>query len=371
TRPVTTRLPDGSFKKPEYEDGGKRAYERTFPIMFFVGIQMNYTNTCKDTTEKGKSKPLLAAYEKAAEQNGLDYFKDMLADHQKAVKEDLEAQAERDAKKAHKSKRKSTDVTMEDAEDMDVDDEAEGPKPKSKKRKKEFDSDGDEKPASKTPKTGTKLKLSTPKTPAETSSKKKPGKPKISAKKAAKGSDDEPMDTPKVEEKPLTPAEAKRMKEKKELETYRDLEGSIIKTTKINKVLKAIIKLPSIPLDEEYGFKERSIKLLGKWNEILSNDAATAPANKEEAKTETAASTTNGNAAESKEKSEKGESAAPENEAKDEAKAENGAAVEEKKAEGEVEATKEPETSEKISDEPNIESAPAKEYQPPTVEAAS
>lgn len=34
TRPVTTKLPDGSYKKPEYADGGKRAYERTFPIMF-------------------------------------------------------------------------------------------------------------------------------------------------------------------------------------------------------------------------------------------------------------------------------------------------------------------------------------------------
>lgn len=34
TRPVTAKLPDGSFKKPEYADGGKRAYERTFPIMF-------------------------------------------------------------------------------------------------------------------------------------------------------------------------------------------------------------------------------------------------------------------------------------------------------------------------------------------------
>lgn len=34
TRPVTAQLPDGSFKKPEYADGGKRAYERTFPIMF-------------------------------------------------------------------------------------------------------------------------------------------------------------------------------------------------------------------------------------------------------------------------------------------------------------------------------------------------
>lgn len=34
TRPVTAQLADGSFKKPEYADGGKRAYERTFPIMF-------------------------------------------------------------------------------------------------------------------------------------------------------------------------------------------------------------------------------------------------------------------------------------------------------------------------------------------------
>jgi hypothetical protein len=34
TRPVTTKLPDGSYKKPEYADGGKRAYERTFPVMF-------------------------------------------------------------------------------------------------------------------------------------------------------------------------------------------------------------------------------------------------------------------------------------------------------------------------------------------------
>lgn len=34
TRPVTARLSDGSYKKPEYADGGKRAHERTFPVMF-------------------------------------------------------------------------------------------------------------------------------------------------------------------------------------------------------------------------------------------------------------------------------------------------------------------------------------------------
>jgi hypothetical protein len=34
TRPVTTALPDGTFRRPEYADGGKRAFERTYPIMF-------------------------------------------------------------------------------------------------------------------------------------------------------------------------------------------------------------------------------------------------------------------------------------------------------------------------------------------------
>ena len=70
----------------------------------------------------------------------------------------------------------------------------------------------------KTPKTGTKLKLSTPKTPAaEPASKKKVSKPKASSKKSAAkagGSDEEMVDTHKVEEKPLTPQEAMQKKEK-------------------------------------------------------------------------------------------------------------------------------------------------------------
>ena len=70
----------------------------------------------------------------------------------------------------------------------------------------------------KTPKTGTKLKLTTPKTPAgDGSSKKKMTKSKGSTKKSAgktNGSDEDMMDTPRVEEKPLTPAEAKEKKEK-------------------------------------------------------------------------------------------------------------------------------------------------------------
>ena len=70
--------------------------------------------------------------------------------------------------------------------------------------------------SAKTPKTSTKLKLSTPKTPAaESSSKKKITKSK--GKKAAPVDDDddsEMIDNPKVEEKPLTPAEARLKKEK-------------------------------------------------------------------------------------------------------------------------------------------------------------
>ena len=34
TRPVTTAMPDGSFRRADYGPGGKRAHERTFPIMF-------------------------------------------------------------------------------------------------------------------------------------------------------------------------------------------------------------------------------------------------------------------------------------------------------------------------------------------------
>jgi hypothetical protein len=33
TRPVTTKQSDGTYREP-YNDGGKRVYDRTFPIMF-------------------------------------------------------------------------------------------------------------------------------------------------------------------------------------------------------------------------------------------------------------------------------------------------------------------------------------------------
>ena len=58
----------------------------------------------------------------------------------------------------------------------------------------------------------------------------------------------------------------------KKLEGYGELEAGIIRTTKINKVLKALIKLNTIPKDEEFNFRGRSVDLLGKWNKLLGTD---------------------------------------------------------------------------------------------------
>lgn len=63
------------------------------------------------------------------------------------------------------------------------------------------------------------------------------------------------------------------------LEGYAELEVSIIRATKINKVLKAILKLNSIPKEEEFQFKPRSQTLLDKWNKLLASEQDTpAPA---------------------------------------------------------------------------------------------
>lgn len=58
------------------------------------------------------------------------------------------------------------------------------------------------------------------------------------------------------------------------LENSKDIEASVIKSTKIHKVLKGIVKLTSIPHDEEFSFKERSAKLLESWSKLLGEDAS-------------------------------------------------------------------------------------------------
>lgn len=84
-------------------------------------------------------------------------------------------------------------------------------------------------------------------------------------------------ESPKVDEMPQM-AEYIQM-----LENFTDMEGSIIRATKINKVLKAILKLESIPREDEFNFKSRSQTLLDKWNKLMATDgtpvSATIPTN--------------------------------------------------------------------------------------------
>lgn len=58
----------------------------------------------------------------------------------------------------------------------------------------------------------------------------------------------------------------------KKLENYTDLDFNTIKNTKINKVLKALVKLNTIPKDEEFNFRKRSMDLLSKWNKMIDLD---------------------------------------------------------------------------------------------------
>lgn len=58
------------------------------------------------------------------------------------------------------------------------------------------------------------------------------------------------------------------------LESFTDLAVSIIRATKINKVLKAILKLENIPKEDEFQFKARSQALLDKWNKLLTAEGA-------------------------------------------------------------------------------------------------
>lgn len=149
-----------------------------------------------------------------------------------------------------------------------------------------------------------------------------------------------------------------------ELETFPDLEGSIIRATKIHKVLKEMLKLPSIPLDEEYQFKTRSIELLAKWNVILSNDppsAAPADEKADDTKTESATAATNGTSKGTRKKPPKAEAEGaetPEEYVKDKTE------LDKEKAKGEETAEPEKPSDEEESDEPGAQSAPGEEEKP-------
>lgn len=101
----------------------------------------------------------------------------------------------------------------------------------------------------------------------------------------------------------------------KKLEEYGDLEVSIIRGTKINKVLKAMIKLDSIPKDEEFHFRDRSLDLLNKWNKLLGTEVTEKPVangvhheeGKEESKEDTKGDTKEDNGEDKNEKDDKTE----------------------------------------------------------------
>ncbi|KAJ5291099.1 hypothetical protein N7478_000350 [Penicillium angulare] len=336
SRPVTAIQEDGTYRA-EYADDGKRAHERTYPVMFFETNEFAWipnTNltpldpaACKDVSEKNKAKSLISAYKIAAEGHDLQYFKSLLSDHEAALEQEREeaereeeekekAKAEKAAKKnKRKSKGPETDVEMEDEEDTK--------KSKATKKRKKDETDAEtEKPAKtpKTPKTATKLKLTTPKAPAEEKKKTPASKAKKAAPKKGKAvaaaSDEEAAAATETKqpEKQVDPEELKKKKEKEilflrhklqkgfisrdqppkedematmatyfdKLEKHADLEVAIIRSTKINKVLKMIVKLNSIPRDEEFNFRSRSMGILSSWKNVLDGDAPAASTDKED-----------------------------------------------------------------------------------------
>ncbi len=101
-----------------------------------------------------KNKALWEAYHIAAEGHDLSYFKQMLAQHEKAMQDDLEQREQKEQEKEEKkknkaekaAKRKST--AAEESDDVDMEDAGEDGAPSakkkgSKKRKKGDESEGE------------------------------------------------------------------------------------------------------------------------------------------------------------------------------------------------------------------------------------
>lgn len=266
-------------------------------------------------------KDLVLAHQIASEEHDLDYYKEVLQQFQEEMIEKQKAAEAKAAAAATPKKSKKQAKPSSEAEDVemeDVDDEAAPAKAKKeKKRKSPEDSEMPQrsefvkKPKIKltnnaTPKTANGATSKSAKAGAETKSSKK-------AKKPAKEVDtEEKAQSPK---EPEMSAEDRFERKKKEvlflrhklqkglltrdqqpkedemkvmsdylvkLEQFPDLETEIIKATKINKVLKAMLKLETIPKEEEFNFKPRSQVLLEKWTKLLQAEEAPASASVEE-----------------------------------------------------------------------------------------
>ncbi|KAK0654494.1 PWWP domain-containing protein 1 [Lasiodiplodia hormozganensis] len=314
-RPVSAIRPDGTYRE-DFADNGKNVRDRRYPVMFLgtnefawqvntelTRLDLEDVKRAVDNNDQGKkAKNLWEAWKVASEGHTLEYFKQLLMDHEKAMAEDAQERAAKEAEKAEKAAKKARRKSKGGDDDVEMEDAAGSSDSASKKsaKKRKNDAEGnDEKPA-KTPKT--KLKVNGPKTPAESSATKTKKTPASKAKNSKKV---EESATPKVVEEELTPEQKFEKRSKAilylrhrlqkgfltrdqtpkeeemqqmaeyftQLESHQDLEEKIIKDTKINKVLKAIIKLDSIPKEEVYNFKKRSADLLNAWGKNASGDA--------------------------------------------------------------------------------------------------
>ncbi|KAM3512933.1 hypothetical protein MY11210_003416 [Beauveria gryllotalpidicola] len=315
SRPVSAAKPDGTYAEA-YADGGKRVHHRTFPVMYLYTNEFGWaanTTLTELTAEKARNSIndkmrhiLRSAFEMAEQQHPVEYYKEELqAFEDKRLfeqkhQEEYEAKQEALKKEAAATSKKSKKSKKAEEDDFDMDD-VDSAKPKSKKRKANETSTPQRPDSVKKP----KIKLNTSSTP------KANGTPSKKAESATKPkSDKKTKDAKKTNEPKMTPQEKRERKQKEvfflrhklqkgllskdtppietemkgmseyltALETFTDLEASIIRETKINKVLKAILKMESIPREEEFSFKTRSQGLLDKWNKLLASAAAAAPA---------------------------------------------------------------------------------------------
>ncbi|KAL1837431.1 hypothetical protein VTJ49DRAFT_3783 [Mycothermus thermophilus] len=379
TRPVTAKRADGTYRE-DFADGGKNVADRTFPVMYLQTNEFGWVpntelidldpQTVLDVKLDKMRKDLQLAHKLAAEQHPLSYYKELLQSYQEELIEQEKAKAAKLATpKGKKSKARAAsedeDVEMEDAPEED-------PKKSAKKRKAEGSAETPQRADSvKKP----KIKLTTSSTPkpangasATPKSSSKPSESKSAKSKSKKKEDDKEKEaTPKEPE--LTPEERHARKEKEvlflrhklqkglltrdqepkeeemklmsdyitKLEGFPDLEVSIIRATKINKVLKAILKLENIPKEDEFKFKPRSQVLLDKWNKLLAVDGGAAPASAAGEANGAAKSKTNGVEKKGEEKKEEEEAAKEkakdEVKEKEEGKEETPVEAEEKKAE--------------------------------------
>ncbi|CAK7215280.1 hypothetical protein SCUCBS95973_002428 [Sporothrix curviconia] len=326
SRPVTAARPDGTYRE-DFADGGKRAADRTFPVLYLYTYEFGWVpnqdmndldpEKALDAINDKMRKDLQQAHHLAAENNSLDYYKDLLRQFQEEKEEAEEAkrqaaEAKRLAQATPKKVKKA--AKDEDVDMMDVpedDDEAAVSTKKSKKRKAEDDvrtpqrSDSVKKPKIKITSSGTPKSNGTPSSAAKSKTGKLAADGKV--KQASKASAVGKKESATPAEPELNPEEKRRRKAKEvlflrhkiqkglltrdqapkedemktvsdyltKLEGFPDLEVGVIRETKINKVLKAILKIETIPREDEFKFKPRSQTLLEKWNKLLAAEPAT------------------------------------------------------------------------------------------------